>query len=84
MPHKLSKISARSSKRFGVQVRKTHGGVASTPPPLTGRGLSKDPVVGTPAATRQSEDSFDHQIDVGICKRAEILTGHSMYFYLVT
>ena len=29
------------SKRCGVQLRKTHGGgVASTPPPLTGRGLS--------------------------------------------
>ena len=33
MPHKLWKISARSSKRCGVQLRKTHGGVASTPPP---------------------------------------------------
>ena len=44
----------------------------------------KDPVVGTPAATRQSEDTFDHQIDVGICKRAEILTGHSTYFDMVT
>ena len=32
MPHKLWKISARSSKRCGVQFRKTHGGVASTPP----------------------------------------------------
>ena len=38
MLHKLWKISARSSKRCGVQIRKTHGGVASTPP-LTGRGL---------------------------------------------
>ena len=33
MPHKLWKISARYSKRCGVQLRKTHGGVASTPPP---------------------------------------------------
>ena len=33
MPHKLWKISARSSKRCGIQLRKTHGGVASTPPP---------------------------------------------------
>ena len=33
MPHKLWKISARSSKWCGVQLRKTHGGVASTPPP---------------------------------------------------
>ena len=32
MPHKLWKISARSSERCGVQLRKTHGGVASTPP----------------------------------------------------
>ena len=37
MPHKLWKFSARSSKRCGVQLRKTHGGVASTP--LHGRGL---------------------------------------------
>ena len=37
MPHKLCKISARFSKRCGVQLRKTHGEVASTP--LTGRGL---------------------------------------------
>ena len=40
MPHKLWKISARFSKRCGGQLRKTHEGVAWTPPPsLTGRGL---------------------------------------------
>ena len=36
MPHKLWKISARYSKRCGVQLSKAHGG-ASTP--LTGRGI---------------------------------------------
>ena len=42
MPHKLWKISARSSKRCGVQLRKTHGGggLHQPPPPLTGRGLN--------------------------------------------
>ena len=40
MPHKLWKISARSSKRCGVQLRKTHGGGGCiNPPPLHGRGL---------------------------------------------
>ena len=40
MSHKLWKISARFSKRCGVQLRKTHGGggVASTPPPWPGEG----------------------------------------------
>ena len=37
MPHKLWNISARFTKRCGVQLRKTHGGCI-TPPP-TGRGL---------------------------------------------
>ena len=37
--HKLCKISARYSKRCSVQLRKTHGVVASTPPPLHWRGL---------------------------------------------
>ena len=32
MPHKLWKISARSSKRCGVQLRKTHGGLHQPPP----------------------------------------------------
>ena len=42
MPHKLWKISARSSKRCGVQLRKTHGGGGlHQPPPLTGRGLTR-------------------------------------------
>ena len=40
MPHKLWKISARSSKRCGVQLRKTHGGGCINPP-LTGRGLTR-------------------------------------------
>ena len=40
MPHKLWKISARSFKRCGVQLSKTHGGGGvHQPPPLTGRGL---------------------------------------------
>ena len=39
MPHKLWKISARFSKRCGVQLRKTHGGLHQPPPP-TGRGLT--------------------------------------------
>ena len=32
-PHKLWKISAWYSKRFGVQLRKTHGGGLHQPPP---------------------------------------------------
>ena len=40
MPHKLWKISARFSKRCGVQLRKTHGGGGLHQPPLTGRGLN--------------------------------------------
>ena len=39
MSHKLWKISARSSKRCGVQLRKTHGGVGGciNPPPARAR-----------------------------------------------
>ena len=37
MPHKLWKISARFSKRCGVQLRKSHEGLHQSP--LTGRGL---------------------------------------------
>ena len=32
MPHKLWKISAWYSKRFSVQLRKTHGGCINSPP----------------------------------------------------
>ena len=52
MPHKLWKISARSSKRRGVQLRKIHGGVASTPPPLTGRGLREKSQYARPDPTQ--------------------------------
>ena len=38
MPHKLWNISARSSKRCGVQLRKTHGGGLHQPPPDRGEG----------------------------------------------
>ena len=44
MPHKLWKISARFSKRCGVQLGKTLGGGCINPPPLTGRGLRLVPV----------------------------------------
>ena len=41
MPHKLCKMSARFAQPFGGHSKKTHGGVASTPPPSRMRARVK-------------------------------------------